>query len=91
VTPEENKTILLTSAAHEIGDLLAAAGIESSEYSFAIVLWPVGEPEQCSSIFGCFDKEAAEEVPVALAAAFTRMKRPPRLVLVHKSPTPTKQ
>jgi hypothetical protein len=87
----ENQDVLahiLTLAATSVGDALAAAGLDSTEFSFTLVLWPVGEPGRCSSICGCGVPAGQTESNIALAAASEKAKRAPSHTMTHVSQGP---
>jgi len=76
---------LLILAAQATGDALSMAGADADTVAFAIVLWPVGDPERCGSICGCGSTEAVEELPIALASASLKTTDEPNHIAVHNS------
>ena len=78
----------LTVAAGSVGDSFTAAGLDSQEFAFTIVLWPVGMPQNCSTVCGCGDPSAQVESTLALAAASEKAKRKPTHITNHRSGRP---
>lgn len=76
---------LLTLSAGAVGDTLTLANVDSARFAFTIVVWPVGQPEHCSSVTGSGDPEAQVESSAALAAASAKTKGTPSLVTRHRS------
>jgi hypothetical protein len=77
---------ILVLAASAAGDALAAAGIDSKDFAFTIVVWPAGKPEHCSSICASGHMRGPHESTHALAAASEKGKQQPTHITTHTSP-----
>lgn len=84
----EKTAHILTIAAAAVGDAFTAAGLRSEDYAFTLVLWPVGEPDRCSTICGSGEPGAQKESAAALAAASKKSEHPPSRTAVHRSGKP---
>lgn len=76
-------TNLLTLTATAVTDTLSAARVDSDCMGFAVVVWKIGKPEKCSSVFGSGSPAAHSESSVALAAASKKSLGPPTRVIPH--------
>jgi len=79
---------ILTLAAASVGDSLAASGLDSNDFAFTLVLWPIGSPDRVSTICGSGDPCGQKESTLALAKASVKAKHPPSHTLLHKSHGP---
>jgi len=76
--PDNEKMViikgLLTDCAEAVVAELEENGI-GAQAAFAIVLWPLGEPEHCSTICGGADERAKLEMRPALISSYTKTKK----------------